>query len=61
MKKQFLFLSMLLVIFFSCDKEDDNPQTLFEGVYESIDKNDAGLPTAIMTFSKSGKLLVEDY
>jgi len=53
----------LTIILFSCDKEDDSSLLFLEGSYESIMLSDFDEPifTSVMTFNKSGKVLIEDF
>ena len=63
MKKQLLLLSVMAFALFSCDKEDENPSTFFEGIYENTRSEDLEKPyyTEVMTFTKSGKVLIENF
>lgn len=63
MKNQFLFLSFLAIVLFSCDKEEDAPVIFLEGSYESVHPATDGEPgsATVMTFSKNGDLLIEHF
>jgi len=63
MKNQFLLLSLIAFVLFSCDKEDDSPSIFLEGSYESVYPATAEEPKAgtVMTFSKNGDLLIEHF
>lgn len=61
MKKQLLLLSLLAMVLFSCDKEDEEPSLFLEGSYENVFPTSAESPTyrTVITFSSTGDLLIE--
>ncbi|MCE7056284.1 hypothetical protein LZF95_16500 [Algoriphagus sp. AGSA1] len=65
MKKLFSLLSLLMSLFFSCKKEDDLPEIYLEGVYENTRLSNVDPPrylqVLVMTFSRSGNVLIENF
>jgi len=62
MKNRLLLLSVIALALFSCDKEED-PSLFFEGSYEGtlVTSQDDPSYSRVMTFSKTGDLLIEHF
>ena len=63
MKKQFLLLTLITLVLFSCQKEDDVPSIFLEGTYQSELEFTEGNPvySSKMIFTGSGNVRIEHF